>query len=828
MATPPRCTYRLQFHAGFTLRDGLAVVPYLDALGVSHVYASPLLRARSGSLHGYDGCDPTRLNPELGSEGDLEALVEALRRRGMGLVLDLVPNHMAVGTPENRWWWEVLRDGRASRYAGYFDIDWEAAPGDGAGGRVMVPVLGGPVEAVLERGELAVDRSGPEPVLRYFEHVFPLNAGSMEGLEGLGEGPEGIGRLLARQHYRLADWRRGDAELNYRRFFNISHLAGLRVEVPEVFEATHGLVLEWWRRGWLDGFRIDHPDGLRDPRGYLERLAAAAPGAWIVVEKILEPGESLRADWPVAGTTGYDFLNRASGWFLDAAGERPLTEAYASFTGEGTDFPALVREKKRHVLGTVLEAEVTRLLRDLDRWVAGAGAGSAPEWKGWDRGRVRSALIEWIAHLPVYRTYVRADAGEVSREDEEAVAAAGCGAEGQRPDDGPFFRWLGEAVGLRWGAEVAAGRDWVMRLQQLTGPAMAKGVEDTAFYIFNRLVALNEVGGDPGHFGVGTEAFHAASGCVSREWPWTQNASATHDTKRGEDVRARLQLLSEDAAAWAEAVRGWSAMNDRHWRGARPDRNAEYLYYQTVVGAWPIGLERVWAYMEKAAREAKVHTTWTDPDAAYEAGLRGFVAGTLEDGAFAASVGRWVAERDEAAQVRSVAQTLLKVMAPGVPDVYQGTELWDFSLVDPDNRRPVDFERRREVLGALEGADVETVWAHRAHRAEGWPKLWTLRRGLEVRRRWAEVFAARGTYRALRPVGREADRVLAFARGEGVIAVVPRRGARRDEDWGDTRLGVPLGRWENRMTGETVEGGEVEVAALLRRFPVALLQRMEE
>lgn len=823
MAIPPRCTYRLQFHRGFTLRDGLARVPYLEALGVSHVYASPLLCARAGSTHGYDVCDPTRLNPELGTEADLEALVRALREREMGLVLDLVPNHMAVGTPENRWWWDVLRHGRASRYAGYFDVDWDAPLGDGGVGRVMVPVLGDALEVVLARGELTLDPSGPEPVLRYHEHVFPVNPGSLEPAGGVEEGQDGLRRLLARQHYLLADWRRGDAELNYRRFFNITHLAGVRVEVPEVFEATHGRVLTWWRRGWLDGFRIDHPDGLRDPGEYLERLAAAAPGAWIVVEKILETGETLRAGWPVAGTTGYDFLNRASGWFLEPDGEKALTAIYGAFTGETTDYPALVREKKRQVLKTVLTAEVTRLMRDLDLWVTRAGA--LAEWAGWDRARVRSALIEWVANLPVYRTYVRSDAGEVGDEDAMAIGETGHGAEAQRPDDKAFFRWLGEALRLRWGMDRPEGRDWIMRFQQLTGPAMAKGVEDTAFYVFNRLVALNEVGGDPGHFGLATRAFHAACERESRDWPWTQCASSTHDTKRGEDVRARLQGVSEEPEAWAEAVRGWAAMNERHRRGAWPDRNAEYLYYQTLAGAWPIGVERAWAYMEKAAREAKVHTSWNDPNPDYEGALRGFVADTLSDGAFAAAVGRWVEERDDAARVRSVAQTLLKVAAPGVPDVYQGTELWDFSLVDPDNRRPVDFDLRRRVLEALDGAEVGTVWAHRA---EGWPKLWTLWRALRVRRRRPEVFAARGNYRALMAAGRDADQVLAFVRGDAVVAVVPRRGAGPGEDWGDTWLPVPSGRWENAMTGEMVEGGEVGLGDLLRRFPVALLQRMED
>ena len=618
-STIPRATYRMQFHSGFTLRDGLAWVPYLSALGVSHLYASPLLMARPGSTHGYDVCQPARLNPELGTEADLDALVAALRERGMGLVLDIVPNHQGIGGPENPWWWDVLKHGRQSRFARHFDIDWDS-PDPRWRNKVLLPVLGDEVERVLERRELTVVREGNEMRLRYFDRQFPVNPASLPEsgsaaesvLAAVRDDPRAMEGLLARQHYAVVHWRLGDEHLNYRRFFTITDLVGVCVEVPQVFADTHQRILDWHRRGLLDGLRVDHPDGLRDPRTYLERLSQAAPGAWITVEKILEPGEELPGEWPVAGTTGYDFLGRLAGLFIDPAGEAPLTDFYAEFTDEPTRFAALVREKKRWILRERLAAEVTRLTRLLEVVAAGDNRGLP-----FAAAQLREALIELVACVPVYRTYIRANnqpddgstAGEtgavfeaIRDADVAVVDAAVADARRERPELGAVLAFLGDLLlGRVHGADSA---DWVMRFQQLTGPAMAKGVEDTAYYCYNRFIALNEVGGDPSRFGLSVGGFHQACAETSRHWPQGMLATSTHDTKRGEDVRARLALLSEIPGRWATAVRRWSAMNEAHREHGWPDRNAEYFFYQTLVGAWPLSVDRALACMEKAAREA--------------------------------------------------------------------------------------------------------------------------------------------------------------------------------------------------------------------------------
>ncbi|MBN2508282.1 MAG: malto-oligosyltrehalose synthase [Verrucomicrobia bacterium] len=873
-ATIPRATCRLQFHRGFTLRDARNLVPYLDALGVSHLYASPLLRAAPGSTHGYDVCDPTRLNPDLGTEADLEALAGALRERGMGLVLDIVPNHMAAAA-ENPWWWDVLRHGRASRFAGYFDIDWDSAA-PGLRGKVLLAVLGDDAARVLARGELRVAWEHGEVTVRYAGHRFPASPESIpaphpspeEAVAALNADPRALERFLDRQHYRLACWRLGDARLNYRRFFTVSHLAGVRVEVPRVFAATHQHILRWHRRGLLDGLRVDHPDGLRDPQAYLERLRRTAPGAWIVVEKILEPGEDLPADWPVAGTTGYDFLNLAGGLLIDPAGEKPLTRFYADFTGEPTEYPALVRRKKLEMLGHGLAAEVDRLTRLLQRLAPGDERAAR---FGFDS--LQQALTALVACFPVYRTYVRADpspgpgaapapapaspsgAGET---DARVIATAVAAARGERPDLAALLDYIGDLLRLRVGGEGAA--EFVMRFQQLTGPAMAKGVEDTAFYGFNRFVALNEVGGDPAHFGVSVEEFHRACAHTRRHWPHTMLATSTHDTKRGEDARARLALLSEIPERWSGAVRRWSAMNEHARSNGWPDRNAEYLFYQTLVGAWPLEPERALAYMTKAAREARQHTRWTDPNTAYEAALARFVAATLNDREFMADVERFVTPLLDAGWVNALAQTLLKLTAPGVPDLYQGTELGDFALVDPDNRRPVDFARCQAALAGLTAAPVGANGAgHEAspdpihhllqHPADGRLKLGVVCRTLQWRRQHAPLFRD-GDYLPLLARGARAEHVCGFARAQGgaaVLAVVPRLvlglAAGREgmplgeAAWGETRLILPRtqtgGVFRNVFTGERLcAGGDganvsLRLGEVLGRFPIALLERLE-
>jgi (1->4)-alpha-D-glucan 1-alpha-D-glucosylmutase len=851
----PRATYRLQFNGDFTLRQARELVPYLDELGVSHIYASPLLKARPGSTHGYDLCDPTQINPDLGTEADLEDLVAALHARDMGLILDIVPNHMGIGGPENSWWWDVLKHGRASRFAECFDIDWDV-PDPHLRGKVLLPVLGDDLARVLERGELQLQCDCPDPTIRYSHQRFPLSpasslnlgAGALTAAVGVQPNTAALADLLDQQHYRLAPWREGDRHINYRRFFTVTHLAGVRVEVPQVFADTHNRILDWCQRGWLDGLRVDHPDGLRDPGGYLRRLHRAAPKVWIVVEKILARHEAPPAGWPVAGTTGYDFLNHVNALFVDPAGAKPLTDFYLEFAGVRTDYADLEREKKRWILEHRLQAEVDRLVRLLA--VIGtqraATDGASPE-------QLRAALVELIACFPVYRTYVRPRTRVLSPADKAHIRAAAVQA--------------GRALGPRLAETVAFLRallqrdltgplesEFVTRFQQLTGPAMAKGVEDTAFYCYNRFVALNEVGGDPNRFGLSVAEFHEACGQTRAHWPATMRTTSTHDTKRGEDVRARLALLSEIPQRWSDAVRRWSAFTANHHRDGWPDRNAEYFFYQTLVGAWPLSPDRAVAHMEKAVREAKEHTNWRDPNPAYEGALKDFVMGVLRDTAFVPDVARFVEPLIRPGYVNALAQTLLKLTAPGVPDVYQGSELWDLSLVDPDNRRPVDFAHRRALLAELarpqaDGAVTGLPDALLQNPGDGRLKMYLINQTLRHRRLQPGLYR-RGDYVPLWATGRQADHVCAFARRSGratAITVVPRLvlGLTVGEAqmpigaavWQDTQLLLPRAQadrpFHNVFTGELVyaphqnTNAVLRLADVLRRFPVALLEKRD-
>lgn len=823
-ARVPRATYRLQFHKGFTLRDAFQLVPFLEETGASHLYASPLLKAISGSTHGYDVCDFSRLNPELGTEEDLRALVGALRERGMGLVLDFVPNHMGVGA-ENSWWWDVLLHGQSSRYANYFDIEW--TPLDPRlRGKLLLPVLGDEYDQVLHAGSFGVQIERAMPVLRYFDHKFPLvltpgvvrQRPLAQVVNELNASPRSLDAVLQQQHYRLACWRHGDAQLNYRRFFNIASLAAIRVEEPAVFAAVHECVLRWVREGLVDGLRIDHIDGLRDPEGYLRQLRAATPGIWLVVEKILETHESLPDAWPVDGTTGYDFLNRVSSLFIDPAGEQPLTEWYCRFTGEPADYPAVVRESQRLVLRELLASEVNRLTQRLVQ-------AAARNWHGQPlpQYQLREALIEVIACFPVYRTYIPPAGNRVSEADELVISRAIDLARQERPDLVPgLFELIEDLLFLRW--DGAEEREFVMRFQQLTGPAMAKGAEDTACYRYNRLIALNTVGGDPGQFGAPPERFHLHCLNDQQRWPNAMLATSTHDTKRGEDVRARLSLLSEMPADWTQAVQRWSQMNARYRSGRFPDRNMEYFYYQTLVGAWPLSLDRAWTVMEKASCEAKQHTTWTARHADYDRILREFVAHTLGDRNFLNDLSHFVQRLVEPGCVNSLSQTVLKLTVPGVPDIYQGNVLWDHSLVDPDNRRPVDFETRERAVAAIRQMTLDQVLQHRA---EGFPKLWVIQKTLQLRRRKPELFGAASTYHPLRLHGTKARHAVAFHRGGGAVVLVPRLVLRLAGDWAETEVVLPEGGWHNEFTGESVAGGTRRVADLLKQFPVALLARSE-
>ena len=772
MSADLRATYRVQLHAGFGFADAAAIAGYLAELGISHLYCSPYLQAAPGSTHGYDVVNPHQVNEELGGADGHARLCAALEANELKQILDIVPNHMAIGGRENPWWWDVLENGQSSRYASYFDVEWDP-PESKLRNMVLLPVLGDHYGRVLEKGELRLQReSDGRFTIRYHDHAFPVSPRSLDDLlasaaercraddlafiaDALGWLPpstatdlaavrrrhrdkevlrehlvnlctnnsdiaaaiddrvaeinrdaDQLDVLLERQNYRLAFWRTAERELGYRRFFDINTLAALQSEDEQVFAQTHALILDWLSRQVLDGVRVDHPDGLRDPEQYFKRLHEACPRAWIVAEKILAPGERLPESWPIAGTTGYDFIYRVNSLFVDSAAETALTDFYGGFTGEPTDYAVIVRDKKHFALREILGSDLNRLTAlfvDI--------CERHRRHRDYTRHELHEALREVIACFPVYRTYVRAEAGIVTDEDVRTITGVIDAAKANRPDlDSDLLDFLGAILLLRRRGKLET--ELVMRLQQLTGPVMAKSVEDTAFYNFHRLISLNEVGGDPGHFGLSIDEFHAACSEAQRRWPTAMLASSTHDTKRSEDVRARINLLSEIPDRWSAAVNRWAELNHRYRRDDLPDRNAEYLLYQTLVGAWPIETDRIVAYMEKASREAKTHTSWTHPNPVYEDALRAFIQGILNHPPFTTDLEGFVKPLVEPGRINSLAQTLLKLTAPGVPDFYQGTELWDLSLVDPDNRRPVDYQKRRRLLAKMKdmtaGGDMES------------------------------------------------------------------------------------------------------------------------
>jgi (1->4)-alpha-D-glucan 1-alpha-D-glucosylmutase len=762
-------------------------------------------------------------------------------------------------------------------------VEWEP-PEARLRNTVLIPILSDHYGRVLDAGELAVVRRGAEFQIRYGENRFPVSPSSLgpllgraarqSGSDGLAfladafsglprptatdrasvrrrhrdkavlreqlrrlldddpfaatavdhviadmnKDPDALHALLDLQNYRLAWWRTADHDLGYRRFFDVDTLIGLRVEDEQVFEDTHRRVLEWVREGALDGLRVDHPDGLRDPLEYFDRLRAAAPGTWVVAEKILEPGERLPGEWPIAGTTGYDFLNRAAGLFIDPEGESPLSEFYQEFTGETVDYRRVVRDKKVQVLREVLGSDVNRLTNLLLQICE-----RHRRHRDYSRHQLTDAIRELIAWFPVYRTYIQPYAGQISDSDRRFIVSAVCAAMRERPDiEATLLEFLRDLLTLAVTGDLE--KEFVARFQQLTGPAMAKGVEDTAFYTYNRFIALNEVGGDPSRFGTSPAEFHEAAEATHSEWPLTMLATDTHDTKRGEDVRARLALLSEQPRIWIDAVRRWSALTQPHRTGEWPDRNSEYLFYQTLVGAWPVCSERLCAYMEKATREAKVHTSWTSPQRDYDAALRNFVAGSLANAPFMDDVRRFVEPLVEPGRVNSLSQALLKLTSPGVPDVYQGGEFWALNLVDPDNRRPVDYTVRREALAAVKSLTPAAIW-QRAD--EGLPKMWVTHAALQVRRRRRAAFAAQGGYAPLSAHGPLAGHVVAFERADSVVTIVPRLVIQAAGRWHGTSVRIPAGVWNNALTGSRVQGGDIDLARLWRAFPVALLERVD-
>jgi (1->4)-alpha-D-glucan 1-alpha-D-glucosylmutase len=884
----PWSTYRVQLHHEFTFCDLAAIADYLAELGVTHAYCSPSLQAVAGSTHGYDVVDPHRLNRELGGPAGYAEMVDALQRNGLGQVLDIVPNHMAIDPRDNRWWWDVLANGRSSPHARYFDIDWDS-PERKLTGSVLVPILGDHYGRVLEAGELMVARNEGSFVVRYFDHVLPLSPRSVDDLlaraasqvssadlavlaAGLGSLPHALivepdvaaerhrrsrllqdrlahlvatqpavaaaidaevdavnadydvlDALLQRQNYRLALWRTASEELDYRRFFNIETLVGLRVEDEEVFEDTHSVIVALVVGGLIDGLRIDHVDGLLDPAGYLERLQDATGAIWVVVEKILAPDEELPEDWPVAGTTGYEFLNRVNGLFVAGDNLAELTSFYRHFSGVTGEYADLVREAKFQIMREELAAEVDRLT-DLLATVAERHR----RYRDYTRRELRDGLREVLAAFPVYRTYVRP--GHPVREfDRQVIDRSVCEAQARRGDVDPeLFNFLGAVLRLEYPG--AREEEFAARFQQFSGPVMAKGVEDTVFYRYNRLVSLNEVGGSPDLVDGAVDRFHGHNFRAVARWPATQLTLATHDTKRGPDTRARINVLSEIPGPWRAAVTAWAERNARYWGEQEPDRNAEYLLYQTLVGAWPIETDRVVAYMEKATKEAKVNTSWVSPNPEYDEALSAFVTRILADQGFVAALEEFLAVNRvvHAGRVNSLAQMALLLSSPGVPDIYQGTELWDHSLVDPDNRRPVDYELRRKLLAAM--ACVEMVGEAGVDTGppavgdDGAAKLWLTHRVLADRRARPDAYGPASEYNSLTVDGPDRNHVVAFSRRGGLVTVVPRLGqalasAQREPD---ARLVLPPGSWTDVLSGARFDGA-VSVAELWAAFPVAVL-----
>ena len=950
-AAPPRATYRMQFSQTFRLADARAIVPYLAALGVSHIYASPLLMARPGSAHGYDIVDHNRLNPEIGDDVALDALVSELKGHGMGLIIDFVPNHMGVG-PDNPWWVDVLEWGAFSPYASFFDIDWEPLEPSNVG-KIVLPVLGDHYGQVLERGELALrlDRQTGSFSVAYFDNAFPISPRDYPALlqraaadvpeaqsrldrliaafrDALGGTPgrkqgalrreranslkrefvdllaanggldaavsrflvalngrpgepfsfDGLHRILERQAYRLAYWRVAAHEINYRRFFDINDLAGLRMEQPHLFDISHQLVRQWIREGKIDGVRIDHIDGLRDPRGYLERLQTLADPAWqparprrrgtavaarllyVAVEKILAAHERLREDWPVAGTTGYDFLAAVNGLFVDPRGQSELTRAYERFIDRPVEPEDVGPEAKRLIMRETLASELNVLANAFNRL-----AKQSRRTRDYTITGFREALEDVVAQFPVYRSYGAANG--VSAEDRRDIDwAIGKARKTARSPDTSIYDFIREVLTLdllrssRRSYRRRAIVDIALRFQQYTAPVMAKAMEDTAFYRYLRLVSLNDVGHELGRFAIAPQVFHEANRQRLKDWPLSMLATATHDHKRGEDVRARLNVLSEIPGEWSRRARRWVKFNARKkrevdGRGA-PRRNDEYLFYQTVFGAWPYGVhgpafeglapfrERICAYMLKAVREAKVNTSWAAPDAEYEGAVQNFVERALDPSVsrpFLDDLCEFAGRMAPVGAVNGLGQVVLKLTSPGVPDIYQGTEWWDLSLVDPDNRRPVDYAARGAamVAGEAETALGELMESWR----DGRIKQAVIHRTLDFRRRHPELFAA-GEYRVLEVAGSRADKVLAFARIHGeettivavarlVAGMIPASGDPLPGGWDDTRVILD----ENLAVGspfrDLLSGGELApgvgnglpAAALFRALPVALLFR---
>ena len=766
----PASTYRLQIRPGFTLHDAASKVPYLKSLGADWLYLSPLLTAEHGSDHGYDVTDPSSVDPERGGPEGLAAISKAAREHGMGVLVDIVPNHVGVASPpQNPWWWSLLKEGRASRYAEAFDVDWDLG-----GGRIRIPVLGSDED--VHQLEIS------DGELRYYGHRFPLAAGTYAD----GDSPAAV---HDRQHYELVAWRRADAELNYRRFFAVSTLAGIRVEIPWVFDEAHAEVARWFRDGLVDGLRVDHPDGLADPAGYLNRLREITGGAYVLVEKILEPGEELPPEFNCEGTTGYDALADVDRVFVDPAGQAPLDvlDAQLRQAEQPADYAAMILGTKRAVADGMLRSEILRLAR------------LVPSDTNLGQDEAADALAQIIAAFPVYRTYL--PTGEdVLREACEAAAES-------RPD-------LSDAVDTLLPVLLKPETELGRRFQQTSGMVMAKGVEDTAFYRYTRLGTLTEVGADPTEFSVDPEEFHRRMQKRQDTLPLSMTTLSTHDTKRSEDTRARISVIAERVPEWTAVL---TALRET---APLPDGPFSALLWQAVVGAWPASRERLHGYAEKAAREAGNSTTWTDPDEEFEATLAKAVDAIFDNPSVNALIEDFVAAIDPFAASNSLAMKLIQLTMPGVPDVYQGTEFWDRSLTDPDNRRAVDFDARGAALAALDAGQLpETILDETS-------KLLVTSRALRLRRDRPELFQG---YRPVQASGPAADHLVAFDRsasgpGQGVLTLATRLpyGLEQSGGWRGTAVELAT-EMRDELTGSRFGPGAVPVADLLQTYPAALL-----
>ena len=942
----PLSTYRLQFNRSFTFAQAADLVPYLAELGITHCYASPYLRSRPGSMHGYDIIDHHHLDPEIGTVEDYERFVAALHQHGMGQILDVVPNHMGILSADNAWWLEVLENGEASTYADFFDIDWYPLK-DELQGKVLVPVLGDQYGTVLDRGELKLtfESEKGEFSIFYFQHRFPVNpreyprilgyeierlqqqlsaenenllelqslisafnhlpgreeaapekraerlrdkeihkrrlaalcarspevtafvesrVKKINGTPGDSSSFDTIHELIKAQAYRLAYWRVAADDINYRRFFDVNDLAGLREENEAVFLQTHEFVLQLLREGKIDGLRVDHPDGLYDPKQYFERVQGAerkdgARSHYLVAEKILTGNEQLPETWPIHGTTGYNFSNLVNGLFVDPDSERKLDRIYRAFIGRHANFKELVYQCKKLVMDQLLNSELNVLANHLSR-IALADRHTCD----FTLKSLRDALTEIIACFPVYRTYVTEQA--VSASDRAYInEAVDCAKEKSATTETSVYAFIREVLLTSQGQGhpqfyQRSVIHFAMKFQQYTSALMAKGVEDTTFYRYNRLVSLNDVGGDPLKFGTTPEQFHRETVQRSHAWPDEMSATSTHDSKRSEDVRARINVLSEIPMEWHRKVRTWREMNrDKKAIESGPEApvaNDEYLLYQTLVGAWPTGHEadnppqtfakRICEYMLKAVREAKEKTSWANQNKDYEDAVTKFVNGVLGSQEFRDDFIPFQRKISHFGMLNSLAQTLIKLTAPGVPDTYQGNELWEFNLVDPDNRRAVDYGLRRRVLEEFRevcdgGCDQHATFARKlaANMDDGRIKAYLVWKILNLRKQQPELFQL-AEYVPLEITGERTKHLFAFARRhetQTLIAIAPRlcaqlmRGELRlpcgEETWRDAQIRIPssVTRFRDLLTGETLSGehGEVLGKHVFRNFPVALL-----